>query len=82
MNTLLFTLLLMFSVQTDTLTSAYSDKWEGTSESEGAFVDLMTSNDMIFVVLGVSLIIWFVLLFFLTRTERKLSELEKSLKNL
>lgn len=81
MNTLLFTLLLMFRVQTDTLTSAYSEKWEGTTESEGAFVEFMTSNDMIFVVLGVSLIIWFVLLFFLARTERKLAELEKLLTN-
>jgi len=81
MNTVLFTFMLLFTVQTDTLTSAYSDKWEGASESEGVFVELMTSNDMIFVVLGVSLIIWFVLLFFLARTERKLSELEKSLKN-
>ena len=82
MNTLLFTFFLLFTTQTDTLTAAYSDKWEGTTESEGAFVELMTSNDMIFVVLGVSLIIWLVLLIFLTRTERKLNELEKSLKNL
>lgn len=81
MNTLLFTLLLLFTAQTDTLTAAYSDKWEGTTQSESAFVDFMTSNDMIFVVLGVSLIIWFVLLFFIARTERKLAELEKSLKN-
>jgi hypothetical protein len=81
MKTILFTLLILFSVQTDTLTSAYTDKWEGATETEGAFVEFMTSNDMIFVVLGVSLIIWFVLLFFLARTERKLAALEKSLKN-
>lgn len=81
MNTLLVAFLLLFSVQTDTLTSAYSDKWEGTTQSESAFVDFMTSNDMIFVVLGVSLIIWFVLLFFVARTERKLANLEKSLQN-
>ena len=79
---LLLTIMLFFNVQTDTLTQAYSDKWDGTAQDEGAFVDFMTSNDMIFVVLGVSLIIWFVLLFFITRTEKKLAIIEASLKNL
>ncbi|HAC14389.1 MAG TPA: hypothetical protein DCE78_00365 [Bacteroidetes bacterium] len=74
--------MLLFNVQTDTLTQAYSDKWDGPTQDEGAFIDFMTSNDMIFVVLGVSLIIWFVLLFFITRTEKKLAIIEASLKNL
>jgi hypothetical protein len=63
----------------DTLTSAYSDKWVATDEVEtaGAFVQFMSSNDLIFVVLGVSLIIWFVILFFLFRIEKKLALLER-----
>jgi hypothetical protein len=63
----------------DTLTSAYSDKWDAAQdvESAGAFVQFMSSNDLIFVVLGVSLIIWFVILFFLFRIENKLTLLER-----
>lgn len=66
----------------DTLTSSYSDKWEGVEgiEQSSGFVQLMASNDLIFVVLGVSLIIWFVLLFYLIRVDRNVSKLEKSLK--
>jgi CcmD family protein len=66
----------------DTLTQVYSEIWEGASASEGAFASFMTSNDMIFVVLGVSLIIWFTLLSYLFYTERKLSTLEKEIQNL
>jgi hypothetical protein len=68
-----------FTGLADTLSSAYSDKW-GTSddiETAGAFVQFMSSNDLIFVVLGVSLIIWFVILFFLFRIEKKLALLER-----
>ena len=79
---LLLTIMLYLNVQSDTLTQAYSEKWDGAEQEEGAFIDFMTSNDMIFVVLGVSLIIWFVLLFFITRTEKKLAMIEASLKNL
>lgn len=66
----------------DTLTSSYSDQWEGANgvESSSAFVQFMSSNDLIFVVLGVSLIIWFVLLFFLVRVDRNVSKLEKTLE--
>lgn len=66
----------------DTLTSSYSDRWAGVENTEqaSAFVQFMSSNDLIFVVLGVSLIIWFVLLFFMIRVDRKVSELEKSLE--
>ncbi len=65
----------------DTLTSSYSGKWEGAQgiEQSSAFVQLMASNDLIFVVLGVSLIIWFVLLFYLIRLDRNVSKLEKSI---
>ena len=66
----------------DTLTSSYSDKWEGVDdpESASAFIQFMSSNDLIFVVLGVSLIIWFVLLFFIIRVDRKVSNLEKTVE--
>ncbi len=66
----------------DTLTSSYSDRWEGveTGEQTSMFVQFMSSNDLIFVVLGVSLIIWFVLLFFIIRVDKKVSKLEKTLE--
>lgn len=66
----------------DTLTNSYSGKWEGVEgiEQSSGFIQLMASNDLIFVVLGVSLIIWFVLLFYLIRVDRNVSKLEKSLK--
>lgn len=66
----------------DTLTSSYSDKWAGVEnpEQSSAFIQFMTSNDLIFVVLGVSLIIWFVLLFFLIRVDKKVTKLEKSVE--
>lgn len=67
----------------DTLTSSYSDKWAGveTPEQTSAFVQFMSSNDLIFVVLGVSLIIWFVLLFFIIRVDRKVLKLEKTVED-
>jgi hypothetical protein len=66
----------------DTLTRSYSDQWEGVGglEESSAFVQMMASNDLIFVVLGVSLIIWFVLLFYLIKIDRNVSKLEESLK--
>lgn len=66
----------------DTLTSSYSGRWEGVEgiEQSSGFIQLMGSNDLIFVVLGVSLIIWFVLLFYLIRVDRNVSKLEESLK--
>lgn len=66
----------------DTLTSSYSDQWAGVEnpEQSSAFIQFMTSNDLIFVVLGVSLIIWFVLLFFLIRVDKKVTKLEQSVE--
>lgn len=65
----------------DTLTESYSDKWEGVQgvEQSSEFVQWMASGDLIFVVLGVSLIIWFVLLFYLIRVDRKIRNIEESL---
>lgn len=67
----------------DTLTSSYSDQWSGVEnpEQSSAFIQFMSSNDLIFVVLGVSLIIWFVLLFFLIRVDKKVTKLEKSVED-
>ncbi len=66
----------------DTLTEAYSDQWAGAASGEetNAFIQFMSSNDLIFVVLGVSLIIWLVLIFFLFKVDRKVSELEQEIQ--
>lgn len=60
----------------DTLTKAYSQKWHGAGNSS-AIITAMASHNLIFIVLGVTLIIWFILLFFLIRIDRKVATLEK-----
>lgn len=67
----------------DTLTKTYSQKWEAAGEMDqaGALIQALASNDLIFIVLGVSLIIWFVLLFFLVRLDKKVSKLEQEVEN-
>jgi hypothetical protein len=67
----------------DTLTRSYSDQWGAMEQMEeaSAFVQMMASNDLIFVVLGVSLIIWFILLFFMVRVDRKVSKLEEEINS-
>lgn len=67
------------SAVVDTLSQSYADKWQGSEHisEAGAFVQAMASYDLIFVVLSVSLIIWFILLYFMIRVDRKVSELEK-----
>lgn len=67
----------------DTLTKSYSDQWDaaGNFEEASSIIQFMASNDLIFVVLGVSLIIWFVLLFFMIRVDRKVSRLEEDLNS-
>lgn len=69
-------------VRVDTLTESYSDRWDGVEgiEESSAFIQFMASNDLIYVVLGVSLIIWFVLLFFMIRVDKKVSGLEQAVK--
>jgi CcmD family protein len=62
----------------DTLTQAYSDIWQPVAGSNNsAFINAMASNDLIFVVLGVTLIIWFVLLFYMIRIDRRLGRIEQ-----
>lgn len=70
-----------YNTDVDTLTKSYSDQWGAMDQMEeaSAFVQMMASNDLIFVVLGVSLIIWFVLLFFMVRVDRKVTKLENKL---
>lgn len=66
----------------DTLTQVYSNKWSGEeAEQTNAFIHFMYSNDLIFVVLGVTLIIWLVLLFFLFKVDRKVTKLEHQLNS-
>lgn len=66
----------------DTLTETYSSKWDAASGMEQAspLIQAAASNDLIFIVLGVSLIIWFVLLFFIVRVDKKVSKLEKEIE--
>lgn len=72
-------LILTLQTQTDTLTQVYSQKWAGAeSGTTGGITGFLASNDLIFVVLTVSLIIWFVLLWFLIRLDRRISRVEQS----
>ncbi|MEX0928056.1 MAG: CcmD family protein [Balneolales bacterium] len=52
------------------------EQYQGAEATEG-LMGWMASNDLIFVVLGVSLIIWFTLLAFLYKIDRKVSYLEQ-----
>lgn len=66
----------------DTLTDTYSQKWDGTAGLDQAspLIQTAASNDLIFIVLAVSLIIWFVLLFFIIRVDKKVSKLEEEIE--
>lgn len=62
----------------------YADKWNPNleqAEHSGYIMQTLASNNLIFVVLCVTLIIWFILLFFIIRTDRKVSKLEETLIN-
>mgnify|MGYP001460414740 CR=1 FL=1 len=67
----------------DTLTQVYSNKWVGAEQTDqtNAILTFMYSNDLIYIVLGVTLIIWCVLLFFLFRVDRKVAALEEKLNS-
>lgn len=66
----------------DTLTKAYGENWQGAEgvEQSSAFIQAAASNDLIFIVLAVSLIIWLVLLFFIIRVDRKVHDLEQQIE--
>jgi hypothetical protein len=66
----------------DSILFDYSDKWTGVApEDPNLFIQFMSSNDLIFVVLAVSLIIWFVLVFYLVRVDRKITTIEEKVLN-
>lgn len=61
----------------DTLTKVYSEKWDGVAQS-GPVMRVLESNQLIYIVLGVTLIIWSVVLFSLRKLEQRLSKLEQN----
>ncbi len=66
-----------------TQTTAFDSIWanpEVPVETLNALDQLMLSQDKLFVVLAVVLIIWFGLVFFVFRTDRKLHRLERTLE--
>ena len=66
-----------------TQTTAFDSIWanpEVPVETLNALDQLMLSQDKLFVVLAVVLIIWFGLVFFIFRTDRKLHRLERTLE--
>ena len=70
------------TIPIDTLSKAYSDKWITTvNQGEGLFASFMSSNNLIFVVLGVTLIIWTVLIVYLTRVDKRITMLENQLNH-
>ena len=67
---ILITILLYFS-------QPFQD-WQGSEQQSGNFLmQFLASNDLMPVVLGVSLLIWFTLLAFIIRLDFKVSDLEK-----
>lgn len=66
----------------DTLTETYGQNWQGAEglEQSGILIQAAASYDLIFIVLAVSLIIWFVLLFFIIRVDRKVHKLEQQIE--
>jgi len=68
---------------TDTTDAAvYHSVWPGSAIPEAPPVGLATvmlQHDKLYVVLAVVLIIWFGLLFFLFRTDRRLARIERDL---
>lgn len=66
----------------DTLSSSYSNKWDTAEsvEQSGMLMQMLASYDLIFVVLAVSLIIWFTLLYFIVRVDKKVARLEQQIE--
>ncbi len=67
---------------TETTSTAYDSIWgnpDAPVQAVSGLDQVMLSNDKLFVVLAVALLIWFGLVFFVFRTDRKLDRLERSL---
>ena len=64
-----------------TMSTAYDSIWaQAPSQGPVGLETVFLAEDKLYVVLAVVLIIWFGLIFFLYRTDRKLERLERSLK--
>ena len=66
-----------------TQATAYDTVWanpDGPIQTVNWIDQVMLSEDKLFVVLAVVLIIWFGLVFFIFRTDRKLHRLERTLE--
>ena len=74
---------LLSALQDDSETTAFDTVWAAgetaSSASSGAMETVMLAQDKLYVVLAVVLIIWIGIAFFIWRTDRKLSRLERSL---
>lgn len=60
--------------------TAYDSVWAHQQTATSAFESTFLAQDKIYVVLVVVLLIWAGILFFLYRTDRKISRLERSLE--
>ncbi len=66
----------------DTVGNAYAERWDGAgAEETNALFQWMSSNELMPVVLVVSLIIWLVFVFYLVRMDKKIEAVEKQLLN-
>ena len=64
--------------------TAYDSIWGGTTmpvSPPSALDQVMLSNDKLYVVLAVVLIIWAGLIFFILRTDRRISSLERTIED-
>ncbi|MEX1120999.1 MAG: CcmD family protein [Balneolales bacterium] len=76
-NTLIYTVIAFFNFALELFAQDTQFKdYEGVEEAEG-LMGIISSNDLIFIVLGVSLIIWFTLLAFLIKIDKKVTKLEQ-----
>ena len=67
---------------TQSSATAYDGVWTNADipvQAVSGLDQVMLSQDKLFVVLAVALIIWFGLIFFIFRTDRKLNRLERTL---
>ena len=68
----------------ESISTAFDSIWTGGNVPTVAptpLEEIMLSNDKLFVVLAVVLIIWFGLVFFIWRTDRRLAKLERSVED-
>lgn len=75
--------LILKALPSDTLSTAYQDKWQASNDlsTDNAFIQWMASNELIYVVGAVSLIIWIGILYYLLRIEKSLRLLETKASN-